>query len=184
MDILKPLDFADNTFDMVNARMLFAVVPRIFWPTLVQELVRITRLGGIVRLTETDSAGIVSSPSGAKLDAISGKALYRKGQTFSPDGMPFGMTERLEPFLKDAGCTNIRQHEFVIDYSAGTEPYDGFCRNFQIAYRLARPLFLQTEATTQEEYEQLYQQMLVDMFADDFRAYFKLLSVWGEKPSV
>src|SRR5579872_5078914 len=42
MDALKPLDFPDNSFDMVNARFLVAFMPKAAWPKLLEECVRIT----------------------------------------------------------------------------------------------------------------------------------------------
>src|SRR6266496_1335994 len=51
MDATGPLDFADNSFDLVNARLIAFLTPQ-QWPRLLQECLRITRPGGILRLTE------------------------------------------------------------------------------------------------------------------------------------
>ncbi len=47
MDALKPLDFPDESFDLVNARSIFAFVPAQAWPGLLKELLRITRPGAL-----------------------------------------------------------------------------------------------------------------------------------------
>ena len=52
MDIRQPPDFPDATFDMVNARYLFAVLRGEQWPAFLQECMRILRPGGLLRLTE------------------------------------------------------------------------------------------------------------------------------------
>jgi len=46
MDALRPLDFPDESFDLVNARSIFAFVPAQAWPGILKELLRITRPGG------------------------------------------------------------------------------------------------------------------------------------------
>jgi len=51
MNLLKPLDFPDNSFDLVNARFM-SVIPAEVWPKAIQEFYRIIRPGGFIRLTE------------------------------------------------------------------------------------------------------------------------------------
>src|SRR6266566_4894713 len=41
MEALEPLEFADDSFDMVNARSIFGFMPTTAWPGLIQECVRI-----------------------------------------------------------------------------------------------------------------------------------------------
>jgi len=62
MDVRQPLDFPDETFDFVNARLLFTFMPKDAWPRLLKECKRITRPGGYVRLTESDTL-ISNSPA-------------------------------------------------------------------------------------------------------------------------
>ena len=47
MDITKPLDFGDDSFDLVNTRFLFAALRRDAWPSFIAECMRILRPGGI-----------------------------------------------------------------------------------------------------------------------------------------
>src|ERR1019366_1006311 len=58
MNITQPLDFADESFDLVNSRFLVGVLTRTAWPAFLQEGQRITRPGGIIRLTETEHGGL------------------------------------------------------------------------------------------------------------------------------
>src|SRR5438874_12617188 len=53
MDIQKPLNFPDGSFDLVNARFI-NFLPAATWPQLMQEFGRITRSGGVIRLTESE----------------------------------------------------------------------------------------------------------------------------------
>lgn len=49
---LEGLPFDDNSFDFVHQRLLVAALPRDRWPSVVRELVRVTRPGGWVELAE------------------------------------------------------------------------------------------------------------------------------------
>jgi SAM-dependent methyltransferase len=54
MDITQPLDVDDETFDLVNGRLLVGVLSREAWLPLLRECLRVLRPGGILRLTECE----------------------------------------------------------------------------------------------------------------------------------
>ena len=62
MNIQEPFSFADNSFDLINARYFVAVLTPNTWPMLLRETFRICKPGGIIRLTETEMA-ITNSPA-------------------------------------------------------------------------------------------------------------------------
>jgi hypothetical protein len=51
-----------------------------------------------------------------------------------------------------------------------------------VGFKLIQPFLLQAEVATQEELDQLYEQMLVEMRSDDFCGLAYFLTVWGKKP--
>jgi SAM-dependent methyltransferase len=51
-NILEGLPFPDQSFDFVHQRLLITAIPRDRWPVVIQELVRVTRVGGWVELAE------------------------------------------------------------------------------------------------------------------------------------
>ncbi len=71
MDVLKPLDFDDNSFDMVNARFLTGFMAPGNWAPLLQQCKRILRPEGILRLMEAEDFGITSSPAIEKFTQLS-----------------------------------------------------------------------------------------------------------------
>jgi len=85
-------------------------------------------------------------------------------------------------FLRDAGCINIGQMAHVIDFSAGTEAHEGFYNDWKVVYKLSQPFFVGTRVATQEEVDQAYEQMLIEMMQDNFRGIMYLLTAWGQKP--
>ncbi len=184
MDALKPLDFSDSAFDFVNARMITGFMPITAWPSLLQECLRITRPGGMIRLTEPEigMCGITNSPACEKLNRMGTQALKRAGHSFSPDGQHVGTTPVLRRLLYGAGYQNIHNIAYALDFSVGTEAYEAMRQNVEVAFQLLLPFMLRWEVTTQEEFDQLYQQMVIEMLSDTFCGLWYFLSIWGKKP--
>lgn len=185
MDARKPLEFPDGWFDIVNARFISGFMRKEDWPKVVKELVRITRPGGVIRLTECDDSGITNSPALEKLQTLGLRAAYLAGMTFypNPEARNTGITPMLGLFLHDAGCQNIQEKVHILNYSAGSKAHASNYENFRTAAKLFQPFLLKLGMATQEELDKLYEQMLVEMIQKDFRAHWFIVSVWGEKPS-
>src|SRR5947209_3173601 len=181
MDALKPLDFSAGAFDLVNARFIFAFMPPAGWPTLMDECVRVTRPGGIIRLTESEW-NLTNSLAYETLHAMTARAMKKAGKSFSPDGRNVGITPMLGQFLQQAGCKHIQHAAYALDLSAGTEAHGSMYQNSMAFFRLIEPFLLSMQETTQEEFEALYNRMLAEVLSDSFRAVSFILTVWGETP--
>lgn len=180
MDLHQQLDFPDASFDLVNARLLQGCVPKTAWPTLLRECCRITKPEGAIQLAECDAA-ITNSKAINALSNIYTRALHVAGYSFSCDGQPVAITKMLAPLLEEAGYQCMQEEAYLIDFSAGTENYVSFFRDFQVFVELLKPFFLKMEVTTQEEIDRLYEQMLLDMYSDDFRGIWPFLRIVGRK---
>ncbi len=181
MNILNPLDFPDNSFDLVNARLLFGFMPKHAWIPLVQECQRILRPRGIMRLTEI-SDGVSTSLACSQLNMKLTQALFRTGQSFSPDGQTLGIAPMLGRFLHDTGYVSLGRVAVPVDASAQMEAHWQFYQNFKVLNRLLKPFMLRMGTVSSEEFEQLYEQALTDIESDSFCALNFVLTVWGEKP--
>jgi len=179
MNLLKPLDFPDSSFDLVNARFI-NFLPAAAWPQLVQEFRRITRPGGFIRLTESEWWYFTTSPALENLNAMIIRALKIQG-SFSQTGRFTGILPMLGRLLRDAGCVNIQLVPHVIDFSAGTKAYQGFRKDAAAVFKLFQPFIIRMGVATQEEMDPLYEQMLLEMQQDDFRGLMLPLTAWGEK---
>ena len=179
MDVLKPLDFPDNSFDLINARFIFAFMPPMAWPNLIEECVRIARPGGVIRLTETEW-NLTNSLGYETLHGMTTQALKLAGRSFSPDGRNVGITPMLGSFLQQAQCKNIQQAAYVLDFSAGTAAHLSLYQNLMAFFKLVEPFVIDMKVTTPEEFDMLYHRMLDEMALDTFRAISFILSVWGE----
>ena len=181
MNILQPLDFPDNTFDLINARLISGFMHPAWWPGLMRECLRILRPGGILRFTEFEP-GFTNKAFFEKVGAMLIHAMSRAGYTFSPDGLHFNNILMLPSFFREAGLQKIRQMAHVIEFSAGTEARDSFYYDLATGFPLVEPLIEKTGIATLEEWRKIYKKGLAEMFDDDFRAIWFLLTVWGEKP--
>lgn len=180
MNPLPPLNFPDASFDLVNARFIASLVPKAAWPGLIHECLRITRPGGIVRLTETDMP-ITNSPAYEKLSAMISHALWLAKYGFSPDGRILCITPILSRLLGIASCQDIQSVTSVINFSAGMEAHDELAQDFAKTYQHVQPFLIKMGTTNQEEVDQVYQQMLAEMQSSSFCAVGFYLTVWGRK---
>lgn len=180
MDARQPLSFPDNSFDLVNARFIAFLGPAV-WPKLLQECQRITRPGGGIRLTENEWC-FTNSSAHEKLYGKMCQALKMAGSSYSPDGRIYGITPMLGGVLRDIGCIDIRQVAHVIDFSVGTEDYEGFFRDWVTTFHLIKPFLIKWGVTTQEEVDQLVNQVEVEMRQEDYRGIMFVLTAWGHKP--
>ncbi|HEV2654173.1 MAG TPA: methyltransferase domain-containing protein [Ktedonobacteraceae bacterium] len=183
MDVRQPLDFSDNTFDLVNGRWLTSFLLRQDWPVLLKECLRITKPGGIIRITESDTWGLTNSAGYQNLLDVMYRTMHKGGYGFSPDGKTLGITPKLPGFLRQLGCEQIQVQAHAIDFSAGTNTWADFYHNVLIATQEGNPYPIRMGITTKEELSAWRTQMEIEMHQDDFGGFFYLTSVWGTKPA-
>lgn len=181
MDVTQPLDFPDQTFDLVNGRLLTGFLSQQRWAALLSECFRITRPGGILRLTDAEW-NFTTSPALDTYRTLCTQAVYRGGHSFSPHGNTFGTTAVLRLLLRRAGYQDIGQSAHVIDASTGTPAHEGTVQNYLVFYKLLQPFLVLMQVATQEELDLLFTQMEAEVEAEDFCAIDYYLTAWGRKP--
>jgi ubiquinone/menaquinone biosynthesis C-methylase UbiE len=181
MDAAAPLDFADNTFDLVNGRIFTGFLAKEMWSALLSECFRIVRPGGLVRLTEGEW-GFTNSAALDQLQHFSEVALKEAGRSFSPNGRTIGTAAVLRLLIQQAGFEQIQCRAHVVDYSAGTEAYESNCQNMLVFHKLYQPFLAQMQVASLEELEGLLSRMEAEMQAPDFCALDFFLTVWARKP--
>jgi SAM-dependent methyltransferase len=189
MNATLPLDFMDNSFDLVNVRTIAGFMKKWAWPNLIGECVRVLRPGGVLRMTETDNWGTTNSSAFSTLMDLSYLAIWLDDHSFDAGRHSFGITPLLERFLREAGLEAIDQRAHAVNFSSGTPSYKAMYNNFQVFFKLIQPFLLRIRGTfadsgipPQEELDRLYMQMLQEMIQQDFAGIFYLLTVWGRKP--
>ena len=179
---IDPLDFPDGTFDLVNARQIEGAVPTAAWPPLVKEMVRVTRPGGIIRITSVEWGGVTNSTAFQTLERLMIGGATRAGLNHIPDERWLGATILRSRYLRDAGCVNIQERPSIMDFSAGSEYYQAMNQQWVIAFELVEPFLLATGVATKQEIERMRNQFSIDALEDSFRGILYMLTAWGEKP--
>jgi ubiquinone/menaquinone biosynthesis C-methylase UbiE len=182
MNVLEALEFDDNSFDVVNARYTQAFMMKTSWAPVMKEIMRILRPGGTLLLTEGEWS-ISNSPAFEKMGAMLTLVGTMTGRSFSPDGRHIGITPMLGRFLRDAGFVNIQKKAHALDFSAGAEDYGDTYQDLMAGLKLLEPYLVRAKMTTEEEFDELYQQSLAELMLDSFCAVGYMLTVWGKKPA-
>lgn len=182
MDIRHPLDFSDESFDLINARLLVAVLHREDWPRIFSECKRLLKPGGMLRLTECDHFGLATSPAYERLHALNIQCMHQAGYGFSPDGRTNGITPALPRLLRKASFVDLESKAHALRFSPFDETYADICANTRVSVLQTRPLLLKAGLITEEAFDQLYQQMEIEMLSNDFSGVWPFLTVWGYKP--
>ena len=179
MDALRMLEFPTDYFDLVNQRFGVSYLRTWDWPKLLHEFQRVTRPGGVVRVTEGNF--IVQSPSPAltRLFELALDAFYRAGHHFTLESN--GVTSKLASLLHQYGLQNVQTRVHMVEYRVGTAEGQLFYEDMRHFFRTALPFFRKWSAVP-EDYETIYQQALNQMHQPDFVATSSLLTAWGNKP--
>ncbi len=176
MDVRKPLEFASESFDLVNARFMASFLSRLEWPSVVNEFARVARKGGHIVLTESDVAGETSSASFREALRLVSEAM-KLANLYSEAGVR--VTQSLEQLLANAGCREIQQTWHRLDYSLGTPAHRAICEITITGLQLAQPFLLGTKVASQEHLNALIHQMEIDMLSEGFQSFWDFLTVWG-----
>ncbi len=176
MDALRPLEFPDNSFDLVNMRFGLSYLRKWDWPNVLSELQRVTQPGGVIRLTESGLTAECNSPALIRLCQMLLQALYQAGQSFAPQGD--GVTSQLEGLLHQFGLQNVQTRAYMSEYHAGTVEGQRYYEDMKHAYSTLEP-FLRKWTQVPNDYEQIYQQALTEIQQPGFVAKWSLLTAWG-----
>ncbi len=177
MDAMRPLDFPDASFDLVNMRFGFSFLLVKDWPRLLSELLRVTRPGGIIRVTD-GVIGQSTSPAFNRINQMFLCALYRSGRHLTEHA---GMTRELPRLLSESGCQQVQTKDHTLELVAGTVGGQNFYQDMMFAIQTGKP-FIQKWGCATEDYDVLYEQALIEMQQPDFRVIWPLVTAWGRKP--
>lgn len=179
-NVMEPLNFPDNSFDLVNARHLEGVIPTAAWPSLLKEMIRITRPNGIVRVVGSEW-GVTNGLVFETLQRLDLSIWQPGGLSHSPDDRNVGIAAKLGRYLRNAGCVNIQERPSMMDISAGTEFHQAGIEIFSLVYEMIEPFFLAAQVITPQELAQQKQRLSLEMSEDSFRGIIYTLTVWGQK---
>ena len=181
MDALRMLEFPSGFFDLVNLRFGSSWVRKWDWPNLLQEMLRVTRPGGVVRLTDIEVLHGTNSEAHRQLCRMVVSAFFRAGYFFEEEST--GVTTHLVPLLKQYGCQRVQEKKYALEFKAGTPEGQVCVEDIKALARGLQP-FLQKWTKTPTDYAAFLQQYHDEVEQDDFYATWNFLTAWGNKPDV
>jgi len=180
MDVLGVLDFPADYFNLVNLRFGVSFVRTWDWPKMLSELLRVTRPGGVVRVTESEVIIQSNSPGLTQLCEMVQYAFFRAGYLFDQEST--GLTSHLARLLNQCGCQQVQTKTYTMEYRVGTAEGKAYCENLELAFQMVRP-FIQKWGYATKDYEAIYRRTLDEMCQPDFVATANMLTAWGLKSS-
>ncbi len=106
-NVLDGLPFPDQQFDYTHQRLLVLAIPAPRWPSVVQELVRVTRPQGWVELLEAATTVQNAGPATERL-------LAWLRETSQATGIDLSMVTRLGGLLRQAGCQAVEVQDIPV----------------------------------------------------------------------
>ncbi len=178
MDVLDALEWPENSFDLTNLRLAVSFLRTWEWPNVIYQLQRVTRPGGIIRLTEADLPVQSSSPALLRLFDILTQAYDQAGRYFRPQA--HGVSDDLAHLLEQQGIQNVQIRACHPEVKAGTTQGELFFDDMKYLFRTNVPFIMKWNKMP-KDYENLYKRMLREMQHPDFFAVNQTITAWGYK---
>lgn len=178
MDVLGPLNFSNESFDLVNMRLGSGFVRTWDWPRLLNESWRILRSGGTIRLTDSSATQESNSAAVTELFEMFMRALFQSGHLFTHESA--GLIAHLGRLLTQYGYQQVQTKPYALEFRAGTPEGKKYYEDLA-HFHLLKP-FLQKWGMRGEDFDRVYQQALEDAQQSNFWLTWNFLTAWGTKP--
>ncbi len=180
MDALRMLEFPTEYFDLVNQRFAWSFLRTWEWPHLLHEYKRVTRPGGVIRITEADIIqGFEETyPALSRLSQLLLHAFHQAGHFFTADGN--GVSSQLARLLHQYGFQEVQTRAYTLEYEASTTEGQFLADNTKHLFRTAVP-FMRKWIQLPDDYEAIYQQALREAQQPGFVASWSFLTAWGTR---
>lgn len=187
MDALLILEFPKGYFDLVNLRSGTSFMRTWNWPKLISEMQRVTRPGGVIRITEalrmhSNSTAVIH------LMGLFGEAFFNAGHLFSEvktedtvtEGSA-GIANDLVRLLDQYGIHNIQTRISTGHYIPGTPTGQQYIEDLQLSGKNMLP-FIRKWSGLPDDYDALCQEAVEATQRPDFSGSWDMLTAWGTTP--
>jgi ubiquinone/menaquinone biosynthesis C-methylase UbiE len=179
MDALLMLEFASGSFDLVNLRLGLSFMRTWDWPKMLEEMVRVTRPGGVIRLTDTTIVHTGNGPNFTKLQETLIRPLFQAGHLFDSDAD--GLLKHLARLLRQHVGPQVQERKYEFIYKPGDPEYQTFVRDVSRIFQSLRP-FMKKWGGEVEGYDELYAGAIEEMQRPDFYSRWGMLTAWAVVP--
>jgi ubiquinone/menaquinone biosynthesis C-methylase UbiE len=175
-NLLQGLPFRDDRFDFVHQRLLFAGIPVKRWPSVVRDLVRVTRPGGWIELVEGANQPASAGPATRRLAEMLNRLARSAG--VDSTGVVF---RSLDDYLTRAGARAVTRRTVALPLGEwggrigsfmatdGRALYTRLAEVFQARFGVSDQECLELVVTAQREWE-------------EHRATYSIAVAYGRKP--
>ena len=188
MNALKPLEFPDASFDLINLRVAVGFVPREKWLPMLQECKRKLRPGGFLLSTEGENGvHTYESPNTAQLIHWLSQALFVRGLGFwDQHGSMHGIHGKLLHFLKEVGFENRETKLCLVDASYGSQQYLGWLDHHRETVKYIEPIVCREPpgglGVSKDRFEEVLDASFLEARQSTFCSYTYFMTVSGQKP--
>lgn len=152
-DATKRLPYLDEAFHIVHARAVAAFLSKKVLQPFFQELLRVTKKGGIVRSLECDRLGKSNSPAfEAFQDAIIASFSKRA----------FSLEQIGSLFLEEEVFT-IKYHRYELPFHRNHPFFFSYLQDLLHIFELIKPAVLQEGNLSEKKYDILYENTLSEL---------------------
>ncbi|ORZ16071.1 S-adenosyl-L-methionine-dependent methyltransferase [Lobosporangium transversale] len=174
VNAIQGLPFEDNTFDFVYQRFMILAYPAKDWPFIVQELVRVTKPGGIIELTEMPVATSSNGPELTKILDVLERGCISKG--LDPK-----VARKLDILLQEAGIKDVKTSHTSIEIGAWGKKVGQLMReNMAGLWSSLKGWLKELTGMTDAQYDSMIKRIFVEY--EDYQCYVNCYCAWGVKP--
>jgi ubiquinone/menaquinone biosynthesis C-methylase UbiE len=177
MDATLLLEFPARTFDLVNLRFGQSFLRTWEWPKTINEMLRVARPQGTIRVVECYLVPTSSSEALTEVYMHLVRAFHASGRL--KEVTPAGMAHELAPLLQRYGVKDVQSKTIETVYQQGTEAGEAYYRDVSHMLQTLRP-FLHKFATSGKAFDDLGRQALQDIQQSGFEATMPMVVTWGK----
>ncbi|KAF9571601.1 hypothetical protein EC968_000339 [Mortierella alpina] len=174
VDATQGLPFEDDTFDFVYQRFMIMGYLAKDWPFVIQELVRVTKPGGIIELTEIPLVSNANGPELTRLLAILEHGCVAKG-------LDTKVAKKLDGMLREAGLVDVKACHASIPVGAwGAKVGQLMRENSAGLWSSLKGWIKELTHLNDAQYEAMIRRIFVEY--ETHRCYVNCYCAWGVKP--
>lgn len=174
VNAIQGLPFDDNTFDFVYQRFMIFAYPAKDWPFIIQELVRVTKPGGIIELTEMPVSSNANGPELSKiLDVLE--------QGCAAKGLDSKAAQKLDTYLYDAGVKDVKFcHASIAVGAWGAKVGQLMRENYAGLWSSLKGWIKELTEMNDAQYDAMVKRIFVEY--ETHKCYVNCFCAWGVKP--
>ncbi|KAI9494496.1 S-adenosyl-L-methionine-dependent methyltransferase [Zychaea mexicana] len=174
-NIIDGLPYDDNTFDFVHMRQLVVGLRATEWPSVLAEIFRVLKPGGLVQLVESDFTEMGQSQL---IDAVL-TTLHRAMQDRGQD--PW-IASKLQNLLSDTTFNDVQQETRSIEFGKDGDPIAGeLLWSWKSAMRSLKPFLAHRLLKNPDEYSPVLERYFHE--CTHYHWHMKIWALSARKPT-